>query len=137
MTIRETTDAIATANYRSPKTVLGFFAIIAGILMSGAVFAVGILARVPQLHPLITPVLVFTAVIIVILLAGVFITAWKDPTILMLGQVTGDIYIQNRKLTLGDSTHGEFTKLLGLPSANEITDKSSTSSSPNQTGGGQ
>jgi hypothetical protein len=130
---RESSEAVTAANYRSPKTVLGFFAIIAGILISGSVFAVGIFARVRELQWLIPPVLWFCAIVIVALLGGVFITAWKDPTILMLGQITGDVYIENRRLTLGDSVGGEFTHLLGSPAA-EQQQKRATSSGREGTG---
>src|SRR5438874_773163 len=104
---REATQAMAGGTYRSPKTVLGFFAILIGILASAAVVVIGVLARVAALHYLILPILLFVAAVIVFSLLGVFVTAWKDPTILMLWHVTGEIYIENSKLTLGDSSAGE------------------------------
>ena len=117
MTFREATEAVTSANYRAPKTILGFFAIVLGILASSTVVVVGILVHVPVLHRLVIPVLLFAAAILVAALAGVLLTAWKDPTILMLGQVTGEVYLANRRLTLGDSTAGEFAQLLAAPSA--------------------
>ena len=97
----------AALAFRAPKTVLGFFAIVLGIVVAGASVALGIFSRTPALHNLITPILLFVAVLIVALLVGVFITAWKDPTVLMLGEISGEAFIENRKLTLGDSVFGE------------------------------
>lgn len=97
-----------TAQFRSPKTVLGFFAVLIAILASGAVFAIGIFARVPELHGFIAPILVFVGTVIVVTLIGVFVTAWKDPTILMLGQMSGEVYVEYRRQLLGDSTSGEY-----------------------------
>ncbi|HYI12667.1 MAG TPA: hypothetical protein VEK57_26690 [Thermoanaerobaculia bacterium] len=113
MTLREATRAVTTANYRAPKTILGFFALTVAILSSSTVVVIGILARVAALHGLIIPVLVLLAGIAAAALGGVIVTAWKDPTILMLGQVSGEIYIANRKLTLGDSATGDSSRMSG------------------------
>ena len=113
MTLREATRAVAAANYRTPKTILGFFALVVAILSSSTVVVIGILARVPALHGLIVPVLILLAGIAAAAIGGVMVTAWKDPTILMLGQVSGEIYIANRKLTLGDSATGDSSRLSG------------------------
>jgi uncharacterized membrane protein len=93
--------------FKTPKTILGFFAIILAILFLASIWIVRILASDPTLHYLIVPILVFLAAILLLVLIGVFITAWKDPTILMLGQVTGEVYLQYRQLKLGDSSQGE------------------------------
>jgi hypothetical protein len=106
----EGVEAITSASYRTPKTVLGFFAIIVGLVIAGASTVIAVFSRQTDLYALIVPVLVFVGFVVLAVLGGIFVTAWKDPTILMLGQVTGDIYIQNRRLTLGDSTAGEFTE---------------------------
>ena len=105
--IGETTRRIAGAQVRTPKTILGFFAIVLGILATGAALVIGALAGEPALHKLIAPILLFVAALIVIVLVGVFVTAWKDPTILMLGEVSGEAFIENRRLSLGDSIRGE------------------------------
>ncbi|HYI13255.1 MAG TPA: hypothetical protein VEK57_29685 [Thermoanaerobaculia bacterium] len=115
MTLRQATEAVTSANYRSPKTILGFFAVVLSVLASATVVVVGILAGEPKLHRLIVPVLTFLGVVIVSSLASVLLTAWKDPTILLLGQVTGEIYIANRKLSLGDSGAGEFVQSFAIP----------------------
>jgi hypothetical protein len=108
--MQEATEAITGASVKSPKTILGFFAIVFGLLCSVAAVLVWTFARTPALHGLIVPVVIFVGSVVLMLLIGVFITAWIDPTILMLGQVSGEIYIQNRKLKLGDSTSGEYTE---------------------------
>ena len=95
------------ARYKSPKTILGFFAILIGILGTTTVISVGVLARYPELHPLISDVLIFFASVFLLTLIGVFLTAWKDPSILMLGEVSGEIFLEYKKLTLGDSVAGE------------------------------
>ena len=104
------TETVTTANYRSPKTVLGFFAIVVAIVVTGATFVTGLLSRTPTLHHLVVPVLLFAGILVVAVLVGIFVTAWKDPTTLMLGQVTGEVFIENRRLTLGDSNAGEYTE---------------------------
>lgn len=108
MAIREVQQTIKSGSYRSPKTILGFFAIIIGILLTATTATIGILSRSELLHWLIVPVLIFAALVILFVLIGVFVTAWKDATVLMLGQVTGQEFIENRKLTLGDSISGEY-----------------------------
>jgi hypothetical protein len=113
MTLREATRVVATANYRAPKTILGFFALVVAILSSSTVVVIGIIARVPALHGLIIPVLLLLAAIAAAAIGGVIATAWKDPTILMLGQVSGEIYIANRRLTLGDSASGDWSRVSG------------------------
>ena len=115
MTLRQATEAVTSANYRSPKTILGFFAVVLSVLASATVVVVAILAGEPKLHRLIVPVLAFVGTVVVSSLASVLLTAWKDPTILMLGQVTGEIYIANRKLSLGDSGAGEFACAFAVP----------------------
>lgn len=108
MAIREIAHEIRGGTYRSPKTILGFFAIVVGLVLAAVVTTVAVLARAESLHALIPWILGFAAILVVVVLAGIFFTAWKDPTVLMLGQITGHDYIENRKLTLGDSIAGEY-----------------------------
>ena len=106
-----------TAQFRAPKTILGFFAIMVAILATAAVGAISVLARISQLQSYVAPILIFVALIIVLVLIGVFITAWKDPTILMLGQVSGEVYVEFHKQRLGDSTSGEYSEKVLLPAS--------------------
>ena len=105
---KEASHTIKSTNYKSPKTILGFFAIVVGILIAGTSAVIGLLSRVDALHSYIPWVLLFAAFVVVSVLVGIFVTAWKDPTVLMLGQISGQDYIENKKLTLGDSNSGEF-----------------------------
>ena len=108
--------------FKTPKTILGFFAIVLAILFIGAIWIVAILAADPNLHCLILPILLFLAAVLLLVLIGIFVTAWKDPTILMLGQVTGEVYLQYRQLKLGDSFQGESIEditVRGRPIATE------------------
>lgn len=109
---KEASHTIKSGSYKSPKTILGFFAIVVGILVTGASAVIGLISRVESLHPLIPWILVFSAIVVVIVLVGVFLTAWKDPTVLMLGQMTGHDYIEHKKLTLGDSGAGEYYEVI-------------------------
>lgn len=93
--------------FKTPKTILGFFAVLLAILFLSAIWIIRILASDSSLHYLIVPILLFLASVLLLVLIGVFITAWRDPTILMLGQVTGEVYLKYRRLVLGDSTQGE------------------------------
>lgn len=117
MTLREATRAVATADYRTPKTILGFFALVVAVLSSSTVVVIGILAGTPALHGLIIPVLLLLTGIAISAIGGVIATAWKDPTILMLGQVSGEVYIANRRLTLGDSASGDTARRSGNAAA--------------------
>lgn len=103
----ETTEQVAQARTRTPKTVLGFFAIVLGIVAMSAAGVIAAIVGTPALHGLIVPILLFAGVLIVAVLVGVFLTAWRDPTVLMLGEVTGETFVEHRRLTLGDSTRGD------------------------------
>jgi hypothetical protein len=111
MTLRQAAEALTSVTDRAPKTIVGFFAVGLGIVASTTVLVIAILARVPALHRLIVPVLLFMGGVSLAALGAVLLTAWKDPTILMLGQVSGEVYLANRRLTLGDSTGGEITTI--------------------------
>ena len=116
MAVKELAQQVRTGSYRAPKTILGFFAVVVALVLTGVGAATGILSRVEALHHLIVWVLGFGALIVVAVLLCVFITAWKDPTALMLGQISGHEYIENRKLALGDSESSEYTEAVVLPS---------------------
>jgi hypothetical protein len=125
--IHEAAEALTTATYRAPKTILGFFAIVLGILVSGAAIIIGVLAGSAELRHLVLPILIFAGGVLLVVLIGVFVTAWKDPTILMLGQVTGEVFIENRRLTLGDSNIGEIKEtVLSTPSGVKILPNAET-----------
>lgn len=92
---------------------MGFFAIVLTIVLSGTAILVGILAQASSLHQLIVPILIFTGAFVLLVVVGVFVTAWRDPTILMLGQITGEVFLQHKRIVLGDSAMGEVRVPLG------------------------
>lgn len=111
MAVQEASQTVRAMSYRRPKTILGFFAIIFAILSTTASVIIGVLSGTESLHSAIPWILFFLAIFAVAMVVGVFVTAWKDPTILMLGQVSGQDYIANRRLTLGDSDQGEYIEI--------------------------
>lgn len=123
MPLKEVTDTIQTISYSKPKTILGFFAIVLAILGTTCSIIIGVMSHSKELHIFIPWILGFLAIIFVATLVGVFITAWKDPTILMLGQVTGQDYITNRRLTLGDSEQGEYIEISSTTSPTIIANQ--------------
>lgn len=114
---------------KKPKTVLGFFAIVLCIVNTGGITLIGLLAGTESLHFLIPWVLSFLALVDLGIIGGIFAVTCFDPTKLMLGQVTGNEYLANRKLTLGDNEQGEYIeeinsrivggKLIGLEKRDE------------------
>lgn len=111
MSLQGTSEVLSAASFRSPKTVLGFFAAVIALVLTAASFLVAVLAREAGLHGLVLPVLGYLGVLIVAVLLFVCVAAWKDPTMLMLGQVTGEAYLANKKLTMGDSSAGEYQEV--------------------------
>lgn len=98
---------LAQAATSGPKTVLGFCALALGIIVTGSVAGIAVLARYTELHHHIGQILVVDLVFSACLIGAVLLIALLDPMKLMLGQVGGDEYIAHRRLTLGDSTSGE------------------------------
>ena len=113
--VGQITNAFRSRQTINPKTVLGFYATVLGLLLTATVGAVGILAQTGTRTDLIPWLLTFGAVFLVLLILGVFVVTLIDPSKLMLTQVTGSEYaaIQHRAI-IGDSTVGE---LVGLPEA--------------------
>lgn len=99
--------AIKSKRTENPKTILGFYAIIVGILAAGGVSVTVVTTVVGDPRGILLPVLVFIALVIVALLVIVIILNFRDPSRLMLGKVTGDEYVDIQKITLGDSNAGE------------------------------
>ncbi len=105
--LRELSQTIRSAESTTPKTILGYCALVLGIAAFACVAAAGVLAQEPALHRYIPWVLGFFALAFFGTVGCVIAITLKDPTKLQLGQVTGRDYIENRRLTLGDSTRGE------------------------------
>jgi hypothetical protein len=105
--ITELTNAIRSRQVSNPRTVLGFYAGVLAIVLAGDVTAVGVLASTKVAISLIPWLLGFAALLVLLLLAGVFIVTLVDPSKLMLGQITGTEYANIHRVVLGDSDSGQ------------------------------
>lgn len=108
--------AIRAGEVSSPKTILGFFAIVLAILVGGAVSAAVALGG-GDYRFLIPIIFLFVGVVFIVLVAIVVLAMWRDPTRLMLGRMTGREYIDFVRLTQGDSRHGEVDRRFVLPAS--------------------
>lgn len=107
------TQAVRGRQTINPRTVLGFYATVLGLMLTGTVAAVGVLASTKTYTTLIPWLLGFAGIMLFLLLSGVFIITLINPSHLMLGQITGTEFAEiQRTTTLGDSTHGERVVLL-------------------------
>jgi hypothetical protein len=108
-----TRQALGVSTYAAPRTILGFFGIVLLLVVSGAVAAIGFLARHTGLYYLIPDILLGSIAFAVLELVAVIGIALVDPTRLMLGQMTGTEFIEHRRLglLLGDSAYGERLEL--------------------------
>lgn len=104
----EVNQVLRTGEHSSPKTVLGFFGVVLLIVVGGSTGLILALSSSEKTVDYVPYVLGFSALVVVALLTTVVTAMVKDPTRLMLGQITGREYIDHRRLTLGDSTSGEF-----------------------------
>jgi hypothetical protein len=91
----------------NPRTVLGFFATVLGLILAADIAAVATLAYADVKTGLIPWLLGFAGVVFVALVGAVLVIALVDPSKLMLGRVTGSEYAEIQRLTLGDSRAGE------------------------------
>lgn len=99
----------------APKTIVGFLVAIYGILMTASA-AVAIGLATSNKSELVIYILIFAALATVALGVAVVVITWKDPSRLMLGQVTGREYAAIRYITQGDDTSGErVERILGPP----------------------
>jgi uncharacterized membrane protein len=105
--VHELTRAIRSGEYASPKTVLGFFGVMIGIAATALICIVWLLKDVARLAYLVPIVLAVFIAIFLFVLISVMIIALKDPSKLMLGQISGSDYAEIQRMTLGDSSSGE------------------------------
>ena len=104
-------ESITGRQSTAPRTILGFFLGLFTVAVSGAVGATFALAD-SEWDGLIPFIWAFVGLITVLLGVAVFVIAWKDPSKLMLGQISGHDYLAIRRLTLGDSSVGERRDVL-------------------------
>jgi hypothetical protein len=109
--------------YSAPKTVLGFCAVVLGIVATACVAATGVLASRDSTDGYALLPLAFFALFTVAMFVAVWWVLVKDPIKLQLGHVTGREYIDYQKLTLGDSIAGDEVRTLpviaGEPAVND------------------
>jgi hypothetical protein len=117
--IGEVTRAVIRKQSTSPKTVLGFFAILLAIVATATVPVVAILASQKELRYLIPIVLgVVFGAFLLLMLVVLAIVVFGDPTRLMLGEMTGSEYSEHQRMVLGDNVSGvrpAINSPLGIP----------------------
>ncbi len=111
-----------TGLFRSPKTILGFFAVLMGILGFSIFGLARVFADVPALQAHIPALLWFGGAAFVFITLAILITAWINPEKLMLGEIRGDVYLQMLKLRQGDSESGEVIEQIpAIPAKSQNT----------------
>jgi hypothetical protein len=104
----------------NPRTVLGFYATVLVIVLSGACTLTGILATTDTLTWLIPWLLAFCGMLTLGCLTAIFYINIKHPANLMLGQITGMEYAEiSRQTILGNDIEGERTVYIPGPTIAE------------------
>ena len=103
----ELTRAVATRQTINPKTVLGFYATILGLVLAACSALVAALTISKVSVWLVPWILGFTGLLTVLLITAVLVINVKAPAKLMLGQVSGEEYALITQVTLGDSLNGQ------------------------------
>ncbi|MFG2037530.1 hypothetical protein [Dactylosporangium sp. NPDC048998] len=111
--LKEVTEAVRGRQTINPRTVLGFYATVLGLLLAAVVSGSAVLASTKTATWLIPWLILFAAVMFVALIAGVFVITLIDPSKLMLTQISGTEYATIRKITLG-SSESERTELIAI-----------------------
>lgn len=112
---RQVSQAFTSGQYSAPKTILGFLGAVYVALLSFAFAAILVLVSTESVQWLIAPILAFVGLGTIALLIAVLYFARKDPTPLVLGQITGGEFNEHRRITQGDSLHGERILIPGAP----------------------
>ena len=99
-----------------PKTILGFFLAFLGIVEAGVAFLAATLVLSDQLQAAVF-VMIAGLVVALAVVAWVAVSHARNPTALMLGQVTAREYLAVQRWTAGDSDAGEQPRTLALPAA--------------------
>lgn len=105
--VRSATRAVVQRQTQNPRTVLGFYATVAGLFLSSDVAAIAVLASTDKYVGAIPYLLLAGVVVFLTIVGGVFYLNVKAPPKLMLGQITGREYAQIEQIALGDSLRGE------------------------------
>ena len=121
--VKQAVQAVASRESAAPRTILAFLLGMYTVLLTCAVGTVVALASTDS-SGAIPYVLGFVALITVALSIAILVITWKDPTRLMLGQITGREYAAiRRELTYGDDLSGErrATIIEGPSGTTEVT----------------
>jgi hypothetical protein len=133
--IHQLTHAVRRGEFKSPKTVLGFFAGMVGIAASVMVLTIWLVERTASLRYIVPSVLIAFLAIFLLVLISVMVIALKDPSKLMLGQISGRDYAEIQKITLGDSSSGERVErmIVTPPSSAVVTASAEVMHDPDAT----
>ena len=106
--LEQLTHVVRGGQYTAPKTILGF---LGAVYLLGVTFALGVsvaLASSGELLWLIPVILFVVVACTAALIWAVLRLAQKDPTPLVLGQMSGGDYLAHQRLLkMGDSRAGE------------------------------
>lgn len=85
---------------------MAFFATVIALMLAGAIGLV-VASDHAGTQGAIPWILGFVGLVFLLIVGGIFAVMLRDPSKLMLGQITGEEYAQIRRMTLGDSRSGE------------------------------
>lgn len=100
-------EAIKSSRTFRPKTFLAFYATILGIVLAACLSSTAMLAITKTAVELIPLILCFAAVMVLLLVGGVFAVMLINPSKVMLTQVSGTEYVEIQRAVLGDSRSGK------------------------------
>lgn len=101
--IQDVTNGVRHRRTENPRTILAFYATVLGLVLAAIVGAVVALASTRIYVEAIPWLLVFGGALALLMLVGVFVVAHRDPSKLMLGQVTGTEYVEIQRLTVASN----------------------------------
>lgn len=109
--IGEALRGVHSRRTENPKTILAFYATVLGLTLAAVVGLAGVLASTGTAIWLIPWLVLFGATLVVAALSAVFVVALRDPSKLMLGQVTGNEYVEIQRLTLRTASDQDLTQV--------------------------
>lgn len=91
----------------NPRTVLAFYATLVGLTLAAGGGIIAALSATSTSTYLIPGLLIFLALFVIGTAIAIMLVMLKDPSKLMLGQVSGTEYAEIQQVLLGDSSRGE------------------------------
>jgi hypothetical protein len=107
--LQQVVHAVRGGEYRAPRTILAFLGSIVAITAAMVVGLAFALSGSASLHFVIVGAAVFAVILVCIAVGVVVVFAWKDPSKLLLGQVSAKDYIAIQ--TMGDDAYGEYLEI--------------------------